>query len=84
MLGRKTAQAKLACFFHFIAIHFDPGLNSSITNPTHDIPLKRVDIADFLRLTAETVSCQIAKLPHYACPDWLFFIITIGRFKCRI
>ncbi len=69
-LGRKTAQEKLASFFYLIAIHFDPDsrpLHQPAHQPIHqpvtyEIPLKRVDIADFLGLTPETVSRQIAKL----------------------
>lgn len=61
-LGRKTAQEKLASFFYLIATHSDPDAKFLAVSAIFDIPLKRVDIADFLGLTAETVSRQIAKL----------------------
>ncbi|MGL4404621.1 MAG: Crp/Fnr family transcriptional regulator, partial [Notoacmeibacter sp.] len=63
-LGRKTAKEKLASFFYLIATHIDPEVSSLGATPTYEIPLKRVDIADFLGLTAETVSRQIAKLRY--------------------
>lgn len=61
-LGRKTALEKVASFFYLIAIHFDPEINPAHQPVTYEIPLKRIDIADFLGLTPETVSRQIAKL----------------------
>lgn len=61
-LGRKTASEKLASFFYLIATHSDPENAPSGPSAIFEIPLKRVDIADFLGLTAETVSRQIAKL----------------------
>lgn len=61
-LGRKTAQEKLASFFYLIATHLDPEHDAGGPSATYDIPLKRIDIADFLGLTPETVSRQITKL----------------------
>ena len=65
-LGRKSAAEKVASFLHMIASHVDPeaqihkgGSDSGIS---FELPLKRLDIADFLGITIETVSRQITKL----------------------
>ncbi len=60
-LGRKTAGEKVASFLLLIATHLDP-LAEGQTSARFDLPLTRLDIADFLGLTIETVSRQITKL----------------------
>ena len=60
-LGRKTAQEKVASFLYLIATHLDP-LGENESSAQFDLPLTRLDIADFLGLTIETVSRQITKL----------------------
>jgi CRP/FNR family transcriptional regulator, anaerobic regulatory protein len=61
-LGRKSAFEKLASFFYLIAVHYDPDADHQ--DAFFVIPLKRIDIADFLGLTPETVSRQITRLKH--------------------
>lgn len=64
-LGRKTAAEKVASFIYLIATHIDPKfdkLNDKNSAIEFEIPLTRMDIADFLGLTIETVSRQITKL----------------------
>ncbi len=65
LLGRKTAREKVASFLLVLArrarkagcaTHGDDG------GVTFDLPLRRVDIADYLGLTIETVSRQITRL----------------------
>lgn len=62
MLGRKTATEKVATFLHLIAAHEDPEVNEDVDIREFDLPLKRLDMADFLGLTIETVSRQLTKL----------------------
>jgi CRP/FNR family transcriptional regulator len=61
-LGRKTASEKIASFLFLIASHIDPEVGNSSEEIRFELPLKRMDIADFLGLTIETVSRQITKL----------------------
>jgi CRP/FNR family transcriptional regulator len=58
-LGRKSAQEKVASFLYMIATHIDP---ENDDKSCFDLPLSRADIADFLGLTIETVSRQMARL----------------------
>ena len=60
-LGRKTAQEKVASLIHLIATHSDPNSDDR-GSAEFDLPLTRLDIADFLGLTIETVSRQFTKL----------------------
>ncbi len=62
MLGRKTAGEKVASFLLMIANHIDPEALDNDETVRFELPLKRLDIADFLGLTIETVSRQITKL----------------------
>lgn len=65
LLGRKTAQEKVASFLFMLAkrslmtgcAHHGPADEAVFT-----LPLTRADIADYLGLTIETVSRQITKL----------------------
>jgi CRP/FNR family transcriptional regulator, anaerobic regulatory protein len=66
-LGRKTAAEKVASFLVLIATHIDPVAQADreATGKAYakfDLPLSRIDIADFLGLTIETVSRQLTKL----------------------
>lgn len=59
-LGRKTAQEKVASFLHMIAVNYDPeGVEDTVA---FELPLTRLEMADFLGLTTETVSRQMTKL----------------------
>ncbi|MGL1921285.1 MAG: helix-turn-helix domain-containing protein [Hyphomicrobiales bacterium] len=58
LLGRKTAQEKIASFLILLASHHH-GLNE---NGAFKVPLKRQEIADFLGLTIETVSRHFSTL----------------------
>jgi len=59
-LGRKSASEKIASYLLLIATHADPERDAS--SAEFDLPMSRVDIADFLGLTVETVSRQFTKL----------------------
>lgn len=59
-LGRKTAAEKVASLLLLIATHLDPDAGSE--RRVFDLPVSRLDIADYLGLTIETVSRQLSKL----------------------
>ncbi|QBK31251.1 MAG: Crp/Fnr family transcriptional regulator [Roseitalea porphyridii] len=61
-LGRKTATEKVASFLYLIASNIDPEIDAEEHTIRFELPLKRLEIADFLGLTIETVSRQITKL----------------------
>ncbi len=62
-LGQKTASEKVASLLYLIAGHIDPSTGPETRDSTEfDLPLSRIDIAEFLGLTIETVSRQITKL----------------------
>lgn len=86
LLGRKNAREKMASFFEMIArrtsnagcVHCEPATALEFV-----LPLTRADIADYLGLTLETVSRQIACFKaegiismapnnhrHVIVPDW--------------
>jgi len=83
LLGRKTAQEKVASFLCLIAkrsLLTGCPHNGAPRHPTFELPLSRADIADFLGLTIETVSRQITRLrtselirlsdnQHFLIPD---------------
>ena len=59
LLGRKSAPERVVSFLLWIAgrVHGDE------TEPDHvDLPIPRIDIADYLGLTTETVSRELTKL----------------------
>jgi CRP/FNR family transcriptional regulator len=60
-LGRKTAQEKVASLLLLIASHLDPSVEGGNT-AAFELPLSRLDIADYLGLTIETISRQMTKL----------------------
>lgn len=59
-LGRKTAGEKVASFLLLISTHAFP--ENEAESVEFDLPMSRMDIADFLGLTMETVSRQLTKL----------------------
>ncbi|RJT40403.1 Crp/Fnr family transcriptional regulator [Mesorhizobium waimense] len=61
-LGRKTAPEKVASFLLTIARNIDRTVDPAATSARFDLPLTRVDIADFLALRFETVSRQLTRL----------------------
>ncbi|MFC7739102.1 Crp/Fnr family transcriptional regulator [Roseomonas sp. GCM10028921] len=60
MLGRKTAEEKVASFLLDMAVHL--GCGKAETESTFDLLLTRSQIADVLGLAIETVSRQMTKL----------------------
>lgn len=90
LLGRKSAQEKLASFFILAA---QRGMRIENRRPIDgmllELPLTREDMADFLGLTIETVSRQIGTLKkrgvielvdarHMLIPDWEALVETAG------
>ncbi len=83
VLGRKTAQEKIASFLCLIARRslVAPCPRGAVSaQPTFELPVSRADMADFLGLTIETVSRQITRLrtkhlirlcdhQHFMVPD---------------
>jgi len=62
-LGQKTAAEKVASLLYLIAGHIVPSTAAGPRDAVaFDLPLSRIDIAEFLGLTIETVSRQITKL----------------------
>ena len=60
LLGRKTAEERVASFFLYVTQKMN---NLGCKGQTNfDLPLGRADIADYIGLTLETVSRQISKL----------------------
>ena len=59
-LGRKTAAEKVASLLYLVATHLDPDAQGD--RRVFDLPMSRLDIADYLGLTIETVSRQLSKL----------------------
>ena len=60
LLGRKTAAERLASFFLNLLTRSERV--SGRTETAFDLPMSRIDIADYLGLTKETVSRMIAEL----------------------
>ncbi|MFB2549929.1 Crp/Fnr family transcriptional regulator [Ensifer soli] len=61
-LGRKTALEKVASYLLLIASYIDPEAGAASGATSFDLPMSRLEIADFLGLTIETVSRQLTKL----------------------
>ncbi|MFD2741156.1 Crp/Fnr family transcriptional regulator [Sulfitobacter aestuarii] len=59
-LGQKTAAEKVASFLIMLAGHLHP--SEADRSKSFDLTLSRMDIADFLGLTTETVSRQLTAL----------------------
>ena len=64
LLGRKTAQEKVASFLSLLADRsMETGCKLiSVNGTSFELPLTRNDMADYLGLTVETVSRQITRL----------------------
>ena len=61
-LGRKNALEKVASYLLLIASYIDPAAQPQSQTIAFDLPMSRLEIADFLGLTIETVSRQLTKL----------------------
>ncbi len=61
-LGRKNALERVASYLLLIANYIDPALQPQSEVIAFDLPMSRLEIADFLGLTIETVSRQLTKL----------------------
>lgn len=64
LLGRKTAEEKVASFLYLLAKRAElaSGCQTADAPLRFQLPLTRTDMADYLGLTIETVSRQISKL----------------------
>ncbi len=62
LLGRKTAREKVASFLYMLARRARKTAATDGEGVCFDLPLRRLDIADYLGLTIETVSRQITRL----------------------
>lgn len=60
LLGRKSAAERLASFFMSLLVRAERASGAPATS--FDLPMTRVDIADYLGLTKETVSRMLADL----------------------
>lgn len=61
LLGRLSSCSKVAAFLLYLADQFDPDQEAEATI---EIPMTRYDIADFLGLSAESVSRSLTKLKN--------------------
>ncbi len=59
LVGRYTAEERVASFILAMQQRWKPITGQSVTVP---LPMQRIDIADYLGLTIETVSRTISKL----------------------
>ena len=69
MLGRKTAEEKVASFLLDMSVHLAPEAVQGGRAVTFDLPLTRAQIADVLGLTIETVSRQMTRLKRAGLID---------------
>jgi len=60
LLGRKAAAERLASFFVSLLERAERA--SGVPETSFDLPMTRIDIADYLGLTKETVSRMLAHL----------------------
>jgi len=61
MIGRMTAEQRVACFLENLRQRFDRRVGNG---PTFDLPMSREDIGNYLGLTLETVSRRISDFQH--------------------
>jgi CRP/FNR family transcriptional regulator len=69
LLGRKTAEEKVASFLLDMSVHLAPEAAQGGRAVTFDLPLTRAQIADVLGLTIETVSRQMTRLKRAGLID---------------
>ncbi|MBL8894528.1 MAG: Crp/Fnr family transcriptional regulator [Rhizobiales bacterium] len=62
LLGRKTAEEKVADFLYLLARRSRMTHCADHATASFELPLSRADIADYLGLTIETVSRQLTRL----------------------
>ncbi len=62
LLGRKTAEEKVADFLYLLARRSLATHCADHATASFELPLSRADIADYLGLTIETVSRQLTRL----------------------
>jgi CRP/FNR family transcriptional regulator len=65
LLGRKTAEEKVASFLYMLArrsLMVGCSHSAKPANASFELPLTRADMADFLGLTIETVSRQLTRM----------------------
>ncbi len=65
LLGRKTAEEKVASFLLLLArrsVMADCSRQGSVSATQFDLSLRRADMADYLGLTIETISRQLTRL----------------------
>lgn len=65
LLGRKTAEEKVASFVLLLArrsVIADCAHQSEVGSRRFELPLRRADMADYLGLTIETISRQLTRL----------------------
>lgn len=73
LLGRKTAQEKIATFLLDMAGRL--GVQAGAKAPSFELPMQRTDIADHLGLTIETVSRTLTQMVR----DGLIRLAATGR-----
>lgn len=87
VLGRKTAEEKLASFLVFIADRLGPNKKDANDTAAFDgeLPLSRTEISQFLGLRIETVSRQFKKLKSLGLVDTrgnrAIKILNLGRLR---
>ncbi|MDE1918421.1 cyclic nucleotide-binding domain-containing protein [Sphingobium sp. HBC34] len=62
LLGRATARERLACFLHDVHHRSQAGAGAGAPGNVIHLPMSRIDIADYLGLTKETVSREFTAL----------------------
>ncbi|TCL69682.1 helix-turn-helix domain-containing protein [Rhizobium sp. BK251] len=75
LLSRKSAEERV-CTFLLKQLHRNPGHRQA--NPIVELPMTRLDIADYLGLTIETVSRTMTKLANKG------ILASAGRHSVRI
>lgn len=82
LLGRKTAEEKVASFFLLLAqrsTSTEQGCGGGLTPDIINLSLKRSEIGDYLGLTYETVCRQIRSLSEQGVLEWT----SKRRFRVR-